>query len=79
MTLMQAMKIGGNPPELLLPKIDWVKFKETITFDSVSYSTWDESTTETESKRIENIICKLLEKCTTYRKVKSFKDAWFTD
>ena len=74
-----SMKIGGNPPELLLPKIDWVKFKETITFDLVSYSTWDESTIETESKRIENIICKHLEKCTTYRKVKSFKDAWFTD
>lgn len=74
-----SMKIGGSPPEILIPKIDWVKFKETIKFEPVFYSIWDKNTIEIESSRIENIICSNLEKCTKYQKAKSSKDVWFTE
>ena len=73
------MKVGGCSKEIFIPKIDWVKFKETIKLEPVFYSIWDKNTIEIESSRIENIICSNLEKCTKYQKAKSSKDVWFTE
>ena len=71
---------GGNiPRKKYWSKINWAKFKETIKFEEVSYSTWDKITIESESKKIEDIICKTIKDCTTLHKVSTFKDTWWTD
>ena len=74
-----SMKLGVETPILLIPKIDWDKFKDTIKFEQVFYSTWDKNTIENESEKIENIICDTLKKCTRYHKAKSASDVWWSD
>ena len=73
-----TMKLGAKIPKKLWPKTDWAKFAETIKFPPVSYSYWDKNTIETESKEIERIIKNKIKECTTLRKAKTFKDAWWS-
>ena len=76
-----TMKIGvksKNSQKKVFPKINWKNFKETLKFEEVFYATWDKNTIENESQKVEEIINNTIKKCTTYHRVSTFKDSWWT-
>ena len=76
-----VFEIGGikKPPAKLFPKINWELYSKTVKFEPVFYSQWDYKTIETESQRIEDIICNALLACTKYLPAKVYKTAWWTN
>ena len=77
---MISFRVGQyKPKQKLLPKTDWVHFQNTIHTNFVHYSTWDNSTIEIESRRIENIILSNINNSTRMIPAKSFIDSWWNN